>query len=41
MWSYTSTTPYIFMVWSLIKHRKNFNFYLTQYAEESALREEF
>jgi hypothetical protein len=23
-WSYNSTPPYIFMVWSLIKHRDNF-----------------
>jgi hypothetical protein len=23
-WSYTSTPPYIFMAWSLVKHRGNF-----------------
>jgi len=25
-WSCTSTAPYVFMVWCLIKHRDNFNF---------------
>jgi len=25
MWSYTSTHPYVFMVWQLVKHRDNFN----------------
>jgi hypothetical protein len=26
MWSYTSTPPYILMVWFLINHRDNFSF---------------
>jgi hypothetical protein len=25
-WSYTSTSPYVFMVWYLVKHRYNFTF---------------
>jgi len=25
-WSYTSTPPYVFMVWYLVKHRDNFTF---------------
>jgi hypothetical protein len=25
-WIYTSTAPYAFMVWSLIKHQENFTF---------------
>jgi hypothetical protein len=30
-WRYTSTLPYVFMAWCLVKHRDNFtfNFYLT------------
>jgi hypothetical protein len=28
VWSYTSTPPYVFMVWYLVKHRDNYNFYL-------------
>jgi hypothetical protein len=31
-WSYTSTLPYIFMVWCLVKHRDNFTF--TIYSEQ-------
>jgi hypothetical protein len=27
-WSYTSTFPYVFMAWCLLKHRDNFIFYL-------------
>jgi len=27
-WSYTFKPPYVFMVWGLVKHRDNFNFYL-------------
>jgi hypothetical protein len=26
VWSCTSTTPYVFMAWCLVKHRDNFNF---------------
>jgi len=26
-WSYTSTPPYVFMVWYLVKHRDKFTFY--------------
>jgi hypothetical protein len=29
MWNYTSTTPYAFMVWYLVKHRDNFTFAFT------------
>jgi len=25
-WSYTSTSPYVFMAWCLVKHRGNFAF---------------
>jgi hypothetical protein len=25
-WSYTSTPPYVFMAWCLVKHRDNFTF---------------
>jgi hypothetical protein len=28
VWSYTSIPPYMFMAWSLTKHRNNFTFYL-------------
>jgi hypothetical protein len=28
-WSYTSTLPYVFMAWYLVKHRDNFLLYLT------------
>jgi len=24
VWSYTSTLPYVFMAWSLVKHKDNF-----------------
>jgi len=27
-WSYTYTTPYVFMEWCLVKHRDNFAFTL-------------
>jgi hypothetical protein len=27
-WSYTSTPPYVFMAWCLVKHRDNFTFTL-------------
>jgi hypothetical protein len=27
-WTYTSTPPYVFMAWCLVKHRENFTFYL-------------
>jgi hypothetical protein len=27
-WNYTSTLPYVFMVWCLVKHRANFKFTL-------------
>jgi hypothetical protein len=27
-WSYTSTPPYVFMAWYLVKHRDNFTFHL-------------
>jgi len=29
-WSYTSTSPYIFMVWYLVKHRDNFTFTIAE-----------
>jgi hypothetical protein len=28
VWRHTSTPPYIFMVWCLVKHRDNFTFTL-------------
>jgi hypothetical protein len=28
MWSYTSTNPYAFIVWCVIKHKDNFTFVL-------------
>jgi hypothetical protein len=28
-WSYTSTLPYVFMAWCLVKHRDNFTFTLS------------
>jgi hypothetical protein len=32
-WSYTSTSPYFYMAWSLIKHRDNFIlFYLRKFS---------
>jgi hypothetical protein len=30
-WSCTSTPPYTFMVWYLVKHRDNFTFTLVSY----------
>jgi hypothetical protein len=31
-WSYTSTPPYVFIAWCLVKHRDNFTFYLLNYS---------
>jgi len=31
MWSYTSTPPYVFMTWYLVKHEDNFTFYLAYF----------
>jgi len=28
-WGYTSSPPYIFMAWCLVKHKDNFTFYIT------------
>jgi hypothetical protein len=28
VWSYTSSPPYVFMEWCLVKYRDNFTFYL-------------
>jgi hypothetical protein len=36
-WSYTSTTPYVFMAWCLVKHRHNFTFHLTVTKKNTAL----
>jgi len=29
-WSYTSTSPYVFMVYCLVKHRDNFTFFTSK-----------
>jgi hypothetical protein len=34
--SYTSTPPYAFMAWYLVKHRDNFTFYLYLYPTTSS-----
>jgi hypothetical protein len=34
VWSYTSTPPYFFMAWCLVKHRDNFTFYLYLYCQQ-------
>jgi len=28
VWSCTSTPPYVFMAWCLVKHRNDFTFYI-------------
>jgi hypothetical protein len=34
-WSYTSTLPFVFMAWYLVKNRDNFAFYFTLSASYS------
>jgi hypothetical protein len=36
-WSYTSTPPYVFLVWCFIKHRNNFIFYLYSYTVKNLI----
>jgi hypothetical protein len=35
VWSYTSTPPYVFVAWCLVKHRDNFAFTFTFYLESN------
>jgi hypothetical protein len=38
-WSYTSTPPYVFMAWCLVKYRDNFTLYFTISVDDSCVIE--